>query len=339
MSSSESAKFIVNLDRNPVNSKKRKNHWKFLTSEDHRGLSNPPRTHTEINEALRDSLLYIHHAMKYTKNLVVKKGKNKNLIPNLVGEKHLYEIFNAHMLESIFYNLIKDTKYNSKQTGHVPYKYDICASEKARMMLEIALDYLLNSPEFKDRQNTIDNAKRVSEDFKLLSRSALSKEREIIEMNLSKEEKEKQIKQHQKLTNESLKLIDQLYKKFEPIMSLGNPPDSIEFNTIEKALEQTRNEIIMEMSRLKIELDVYDKKLSTKGKEDLQHENEKQMRDLNKIEDCLILIEKLQQIEYKMLELERKLYKDIKNYFCPINPITDFTTIEEMKKEVKRVIK
>jgi len=64
--------FDVDLNRNPVDTKKRKNHWKFLISEHFDGL-NPYRTHREINEALRDSLLYIHHALCHTKNLTTKR--------------------------------------------------------------------------------------------------------------------------------------------------------------------------------------------------------------------------------------------------------------------------
>ena len=92
----------------------------------------------------------------------------------------------------------------------------------------------------------------------------------------------------------------------------------------------------MKMSRRKIELDVHDKKLSNKRKKELKSENEKQMRNLNGIEDCLVIIEKLKLNESKMLEWDRAKYRDIENYFCPINPIKNFTIIEEIKEEVNR---
>lgn len=326
MSLSEYAKFTVNLDRNPVNSKKRKNHWKFLTSKDHRGLSNPPRTHTEINEALRDSFLYIHHAMKYTKNLVVKKGKNKNLIPNLVGKKHLYEIFNAVNLESFFGSLLRDTKLNSRDTIQ-SYKYDFRTSENARLMLEIALNYLLNSPEFEDRESTIENTKQISEDFKLLSRSTLSKERELLEQQLNDKVKEKTAKQIDIQRKEFLKILDKLYDTIIPISSLTNLPDSIDVEDIGKALKETKDKIILELMEVK---------LTTKNKNALKTTNQNLTNELEKIKEGLILIKSLHEIENKMIKIEKELYNEIKNYFSPINPITDFTISEEIKKEIKR---
>jgi hypothetical protein len=148
----------------------------FLQKDDHRGLKNPTDARNGIMDNLGKSMRYLHEVMKDTKNL---------------KEEEIYEIFNAQNLESFFVNLIKDTQYNPTKQNEdsIPRKYDFRTSEIARVMLELSLDYLKNSPLYLEVDSVKELSESISKDFKKLSRILLDKEDKY--KTISKEQQEK----------------------------------------------------------------------------------------------------------------------------------------------------
>lgn len=323
MSMNESAEFMVNLDRNPVNSKKRKNHWKFLTSEDNTGLKNTSRTHREINESLRDSLLDIHHTLKFTKKLVAKKGKNKNWMPDPVGENHLNQIFNAVNLESIFYNLLKDPKYNSKQTGHVPYKYDLCTSEKARMMAEIGLSYLIQSEKFKDDRIVKDSVKKILDDFRLLTGSILN---ETIKDRKLDQQLEQVSTPIFKMTNKKIKELED--KSPIPIDDLNDP----DLEIVLSGRDETIKELFAIQNKLKIENNPTEKKKLLKS----QKQKRKFLYDIDVTSE---LLDEKKTLEYAQRLLWISPQNDLSDFLSNVNPLHSKTLLMESQKLIKEVLK
>ena len=289
---------------------------KFLLTTDLRGMKsrndstwNPTDIRKGVMKNLGNSMKYIHSVLKHTKNL---------------KESEIYEIFNAVNLKSFFGSLLRDNKLNARDTLH-GYKYDFRTSENARLMFESSMNYLVNSPEFKDRKSTLNNVKQLSEDFELLSRSQLSKEHELISMKLTKEQNDEYIKQQDKLFKESNIIQNKLDQIIIKCTSITNLPDSIEYDKIGRSLEQTREIILFKLTRINIE----PKKTSADKKE-----YSKLIKEVEDIEEALRLIKKLKQNENKVILLERELYNVIENYFSPINPIKNKTEFEDIRNEL-----
>ena len=164
-------------------------HRQFLQKEDHRGLTNPSDTRNSIMSNLGKSMRYIHEIMKDTKNL--KKDE-------------IYEIFNAQNLESFLVNLLKDSQYNTTKQNEdkISKKYDFRTSEIARVMLELSLDYLINSPLYSEIHSVKEVSGTLSRDFKTLSRSLLNKEDKY--KTISKEQQEKSLIIREEITEKIL---------------------------------------------------------------------------------------------------------------------------------------
>ena len=315
--SGDSKQYHFNLSLNPLfqfNKKIKKRiatqQWNFLNEDNLKSFgSKKSQYQNEIRDNHLDKpLRQIIHVLQNTKNL---------------RRSDIYEIFNASNLESLFSSMLRDTKLNSRDTVH-GYKYDFRTCENARVMLEESLNYLLNSTEFKDRKSTIENCKEVREDFKLLSKSQLSKEHQRITMNLSKDEMENFFKQQEKIIIESDKIHDKLDGIIAKVVSITNLPDSIEYKAIGKALEQTREIVLLKLTRINIE----PKKTISNKKE-----YAKLIQEVEDLEEGLKLIKNLENNENKMIELERKLYDEIQYYFSPINSIKNNTEFENYKIE------
>jgi len=316
----DQAGFNFNININPVNN----THWSFLTSDSFKG-TNRPRTRKEIKEQLSKSIRYLHHTLGQTKKLVLEKDdKNGNWKNVKNGLKDMYDIFNAVNLQSFFSSMLQDIKYNSSIVSK-NYKYDFRTSENARLMFESSINYLINSPEFKDRKSTLNNVKQISEDFELLSKSQLSKEHELISMKLTKEQNDEYAKQQDKLFKESNIIQNKLDQIIIKCTSITNLPDSIEYDKIGRSLEQTREIILFKLTRINIE----PKKTSADKKE-----YSKLIKEVEDIEEALRLIKKLKQNENKVILLERELYNVIENYFSPINPIKNKTEFEDIRNEL-----
>jgi len=174
-------------DKDPRKKPKTTRQWEFLVADN---LKSFGEEKSAVQSNIRDKhldkpLRQLHHVLQYTKNL---------------RPEDIDEIFNSKNLESSLHCLIKDSKYNTKDDGLIPYKYDLRASEVARLMTVIGLKYLMHSEKFKDNQNTKSNVEAVLSDFALLSESMF--------MDMIKKRKEKET-----LELFSSKLHDRLEKK------------------------------------------------------------------------------------------------------------------------------
>jgi len=292
------------------------NQEKFLMSNDFRGMSskadkkqNPTDIRKNIMHNLQGSMKSIHQIMKYTKNL---------------KENEIYEIFNAVNLKSFFGSLLRDSKLNASKTNQ-GFKYDLRTCENARLMLEESLNYLVNSPEFNDRKSTMENCKQIREDFKLLSKSQLSKEHLRIIMNQSKEDEEKYNNKLEKIYDEFIDIQNKLDQVIIKCPSITNLPDSIDHDKIGHALKQTREIILLKLTRINIE-----PKKTTADKK----EYTKLVKEVEVIEEGLKLIKTLKTIEEHLIEQENNLYNEIQYYFSPINPIRDKTEYEKNQTEM-----
>lgn len=146
--------FSFNLYQNPVSKGKRK----FLSSENGKGF-NKSRDQKELAKYLGDSLRYIFHIMSEPHNL---------------KKQQIHQIFNSNTISNILVNLL--LQIDEQHRNYASYEYDFRTSELARSIFLVSVTYLLKSKQFQDDPYVKENIKRISQDFKILSRSLLEKE-------------------------------------------------------------------------------------------------------------------------------------------------------------------
>ena len=101
-------------------------------------------------------------------------------------ENDLNEIFNAKHFEFLIRNILRNPEKDLETVRH--YKYNFVKSELARTMFEFSVEYLSQSPEFKNTDINKD-IKRLSDDFKRLSIATLRDEDKFKTIDQKEQEK------------------------------------------------------------------------------------------------------------------------------------------------------
>ncbi len=260
-----------------------KTHRKFLEAKDHRGFSNrmddgqnPYQTRKDIMKNMGNSLKLIYDTLKLTKNL--KKDE-------------IYDIFNAQNIQLILETLLRDTRKNYDEPSQGQYDFRTC--EIARLMLELSLKYLKESPAFSQVSSVKELSKSLSKDFRVLSKSMLEKENQY--QTISKEEQDK---------------IEAKYLQIEEKV------DSYPF--------ETSAELFIEIQRLDFE---YIELKKLKRVNYMKHNKVKRKEAYEKYQKRLDYETRLEDNEFRnksMLMLEsRKKYDHISSYFSKIIPLGD----------------
>jgi len=227
-------------------------------------------------------------------------------------EKDLNEVFNASTLGDTFQNLLNDKKFDYLKGINIIYRYDVRTVGIARTMLELALDYLKQNPQFENNPNVIENANRISADYKSFEFSLIPKK------ELSK--KEINNKKYQKLKENADKIREFSDNLAEETGSLtgnfisefGIAEDKIEtFEDLKNYISEMRKTKIIELSRLTIS--------SKHSKSKDQHD--KSVKELEVLEKYLKNIEKLEKKKQEWQNLEKSRYDTIEHLFCKFDPI------------------
>lgn len=205
---SDDADHALHLSVNPLLKYQNKNtkpteQWKFLTSESLKNFGTKKSQYQNDirNNHLAKPLRQIHHVLQHTKNL---------------REQDIYKIFNARTLEVFFRNLLRECKYNSPLTNtirnHGQNKYDFRTAELARLMIEIAIEYYLDSPEFQNNKKFINIKDDLYEYLETFSISKL--QQDIVNptyIETVKEERREKITENNKIIqNEIVNLFSKI---------------------------------------------------------------------------------------------------------------------------------
>jgi len=280
-------------------------HKKFLEKTDHRGLTNPSRTHNEILTKLAKNYRYVYEVMQKTKNL------NKD---------NLYEIFNASTLESFLKSLIRDPSIDAHRYKY--NQYDFRTSEIVRLNFEIISDYLVNSPNFKGNENIEKQIKELREHFKSLSNSMLDKEDKYASMSKEKQDK----------------IIEKI-EKLSPAEDLVNVHE-YNYKKIKQNLDEKRNEFIDVESAIIICKESKSSKSLKKQIKEMEENLSEITKDIftyrDKLEDEIKKREEIRELQYQL----NQRYKHLANYACTIETLDDMkdsVVVEELKSMSEKI--
>jgi len=270
--------------------------WEYLSYGDTRTLYEKGWGITDYQKTfykkLGQAIVGLHWILKKTHNL---------------RKKDMDEIFNPVTLESIFQKILSESSH-----GRIDYvntfKYDLKTSEIARLMFKLSTEYLLFYYLHNKNAYTIENVKRISEDFKNLSSSFLENASKLKTMN--KQEREKFDEKSFKLFNESVICHD----------TLSKPYCDMETKTAKEMINEKHQELIMEVSRLQILLDNYHRD-DPYNKSQMHEQLNIKIKELKENESNMSILKNIEGHDKECKKFESSVYDHIDHFFCRIDPI------------------
>lgn len=170
--------FPFNLYQNPLKDR----HRKFLEEKNYAG-KNQPQTADEIEDKMEQATRMLFHTLANFQKL------EKSKVYDVINAKSMHHLLDA-----------------------AAQQYDFRTAELIRLLFEMSIIFLKNSPNLKNQKEIIeDMANPLSKFFQMLSESLLQDEN--LNMNISKEEREKIKEFLQKTDNKNNKMQYDLLKK------------------------------------------------------------------------------------------------------------------------------
>jgi len=275
----------LNLDTKYFN----ENHRKFYEKKIVGNGNQSDFVHNAFDHSI-GSLLIIDYLLKNSQYLETRETK------------WLDGVFNAHTMESILKNMLKET---DKSELIKVYRHDFKTTDLARLYFEIAMEFLKKAtPDSKILHSDIE---RIAERFKELSHTGLESET----FKEHRNESEKQMtKKHEMKLRKDLQIAQFNFNKFYT---------TEEFNSLNNEIRRLR----WEQGRLEIKLN------SGKNSKEIKKISQNQLKDnelrLKKIEKELKdkkieLYDKIQKIKVELLQK----HQHVKTFYCRLNPLSQF---------------